>query len=372
MDTFVDGHRARPAARAARTVPCFLGRTAGARCARPDGVPVLFAGQEQAHGADRLSHQQRDGAGRRHRRAWPGDDLGCRHPDLGRQPDRRGTRCGHPLVAADGGHTLRNPALHRSRHVAARLPAPQSCAGSLAVHQCCHVDPSAQCTAPAPLLVDQRVEGARGRPGPAAGHRADPAGLVLRRCARREPGIDHRRQLLPLDRRHRALAVPPGAQARRLAARRLALRFSAAAPKIRQPGALHRLRLRPAPHRGASAFAGLHACHPAAEAWAGSVDLPRRAVHGTAATRWQLWCRPGCHQRACGKAVNPLVLSGVEILVLSGAALSCYQEYEQAAKCCVARVSAPLNLVSNFESIKLTIRRARALWINRFAGGHAS
>ena len=111
----------------------------------------------------------------------------------------------------------------------------------------------------------------------------------------------------------------------------------------------------------APAIAGLHARHLAAEAWAGSVDLPRRAVHGTAATRWQLRCR--CS--ACGKTVNPLVLSGVEILVLSGAALSCYQEYEQAAKPCAARVSAPLNLVSNFESIKLTIRRARALWINR-------
>ncbi|TXH74732.1 MAG: hypothetical protein E6Q82_09170 [Thiobacillus sp.] len=70
--------------------------------------------------------------------------------------------------------------------------------------------------------------------------------------------------------------------------------------------------------------------------------------------------------------MNPLVLSGVEILVLSGAALSCYQEYEQAAKYCVVLVSAPLNLVSNFESIKLTIKRPCALWINRRAKGSAS
>ena len=167
---------------------------------------------------------------------------------------------------------------------------------------------------------------------------------------------------------YRALAVPPGAQARWLAARRLALRFPTPAPQVRESGALHRFRLRPALHRGAATLAGLHARHSAAQARAGGADLPRRAVHGTAAARWQLQCQ--CS--ACGKAVNTLVLSGVGILVLSGVVLSCYQEYEPVEKPCATRVPAFPNLGSNFESIKLTIRRPRALWISRRAGGSAS
>jgi hypothetical protein len=144
--------------------------------------------------------------------------------------------------------------------------------------------------------------------------------------------------------------------------------FPAPAPQVWQPGALHRLRLRPALHRGTAALAGLHARHSAAEARAGSADLPRRAVYGTAATRWQLRCQ--CS--ACGQTVNTLVLSGVGILVLSGVVLSCYQECERVKNPCAAKVSVPPNLNSNFESIKLTIRRPRALWISRRAGGSAS
>ena len=238
----------------------------------------------------------------------------------------------------------------------------------IAVHQRRHIDSPGQCAAPAPLFMDQRMEGTCGRPRPAAGHRADPAGLVLCRCIRREPGADHRRELFPPDRRYRALAVPAGTQAWRLAARRLALRFPTPAPQVREHGALHRLRLRPALHRRAATLAGLHARRPAAQVWAGGADLPRRAVHGTAAPRWQLQCR--C--KACGQTVNTLVLSGVGILVLSGAVLSCYQECERVAKPCAARVSAFPNLGSNFESIKLTIRSPRALWTSRRAGGSTS
>jgi plasmid replication initiation protein len=70
----------------------------------------------------------------------------------------------------------------------------------------------------ASLLVDQRVEGTGRCQRHAAGHRADPAGLVLCGRARRRPGADHRPGVFPADGRHRALAVPPGAQARRAAA----------------------------------------------------------------------------------------------------------------------------------------------------------
>jgi plasmid replication initiation protein len=82
----------------------------------------------------------------------------------------------------------------------------------------------------APLLVDQRVEGTGRCQRHAAGHRADPAGLVLCGRARRRPGADHRPGVFPAHGRHRALAVPPGAQARRAAAGRLAIRLPAPAP----------------------------------------------------------------------------------------------------------------------------------------------
>jgi hypothetical protein len=138
------------------------------------------------------------------------------------------------------------------------------------------------------------------------------------------------------------------------------------------PARLHpRGRLRPltaALHRGVPALAGLHARHPAAKTRAGGTELPRRAVHGTPAARRQLWCRCG----ACGKDVNSLVLLGVGILVLLGVALSCYQEYGRVAKPLSMRISAPLNLESNLKSIKLTIRKARTLWINRQAARSTS
>ena len=130
----------------------------------------------------------------------------------------------------------------------------------------------------------------------------------------------------------------------------------------------HTCPLTAALHRGATVLAGLHTRHPATKAWAGNIELQRRAVHGTTAARRQLWC--SCS--ACGKTVNPVVLSGVGILVLSGVALSCYQEYERVAKPYTAMVSAFPNLSSNLKSIKLTIRRACALWINRHAAGSAS
>ena len=69
-----------------------------------------------------------------------------------------------------------------------------------------------------------------------AGHRADLAGLVLCRRARRRPGADHRPGLFPLEGRYRTLAVPPGAQAWRAAGARLAIRLPTPVPQIRQRG----------------------------------------------------------------------------------------------------------------------------------------
>jgi plasmid replication initiation protein len=73
--------------------------------------------------------------------------------------DRGSTRRGPAPVAADAGHALRDPALHRARYVAARLPAPQGRAGSPAIDHGGHVHPRDDRAAPASLLVDQRVEG---------------------------------------------------------------------------------------------------------------------------------------------------------------------------------------------------------------------
>ena len=51
-------------------------------------------------------------------------------------------------------------------------------------------------------------------------------------------GVDHRPGLFPLERWHRTLAVSLGAQARRAAGTRLAIRLPASAPQVRQRGAL--------------------------------------------------------------------------------------------------------------------------------------
>ena len=71
-----------------------------------------------------------------------------------------------------------------------------------------------------------------------ARHRTDPAGLVLCGRARRRPGADHRPRVFPAQRRHRAVAIPPGAQARRAAGARLAIRLPAPVPQVGQRGAL--------------------------------------------------------------------------------------------------------------------------------------
>mmetsp|Transcript_7178 Transcript_7178/g.12982 ORF Transcript_7178/g.12982 Transcript_7178/m.12982 type:complete len:406 (+) Transcript_7178:829-2046(+) len=318
-------------ARTARSVPRLAGQHGAARQPGPDGLSVLLAGKVAAHGAHRLPGQRRDDprgghAGARHRH-----DLGRGRADLGGFADRGSPRRGLAPVAADAGHALRDPALHRARYVAARLPAPQGGAGSPAIHDGGHVDPRDDWAAPASLLVDQRVEGAGRCQGHALGAGADPAGLVLCGRARCRAGADHRSGVFPADGRDRAVAVPSGAQARRATAGRLAIRLPAPAPQVGQHGQALRLRLRPARPGGAAVATGLRPGHRAA-GWRRAADVPARAsraVRGTGING----ARP----------VDGLVLSGVPGVVLSGVGLSCYQACPSAAKPMLARVSASLN-----------------------------
>ena len=270
------------ATRTARPVPRAAGRHGATRQPGLDGLSVLLAGEVAARCADRLPggrhhHPRGRHAGTRHRH-----DMGCRHPDMGRLADRGSPRRGHPDLAADAGASLRDPALHRARYVAARLPAPQGRARPAAIDHGGHVHPRNHGTATAPLLVDQRVEGTGRCQRHTAGHRADPAGLVLRGRGGRGPGADHRPDVLPAHWWHRAVAVPPGAQARRTTGTRLAIRFPAPVPQVGQRGAFLRLRRRPARAGGAAVAARLRPGHRA-DAWRENrtADLPAcRPRHG--------------------------------------------------------------------------------------------
>ncbi|NKQ12658.1 hypothetical protein DQ405_019320 [Pseudomonas sp. SST3] len=324
-------------ARAARPVSRLAGRHSAARQPGSDGLSVLLAGQVAAHYANRLSHRWRHRAGGGHAGTWHCHDLGCRRADLGGQPDRGGARRGPISITPDASYAVRDPAFHRARGVAARLPATQGRSGSPAVDHGRHVDSRDDRAATAPLLLDQRVEGAGRRPRRAAGHRADLAGLVLRRRAGRRSGADHRPGVLPAHRRHRALAVPPGAQAWWQAAGWLAVRFPASAPQVRQHGEAPRLRLRPARSGDATVAARLRARHRADSGEQhGAADVPTRVGHGTGVS--------------AGKPVDGLVLSGVRGIVLSGVSLSCYQACEILCRPETARPSASLNF-SNLKAL---------------------
>src|SRR3546814_6519991 len=101
--------------------------------------------------------------------------------------------------------------------------------------------------------------------------------------------LDLLSDVFPAQRRHRALAVPAGAQARRAPAWRLALRLPPPPCEVGKPGALHRLRARSAPHRAAAIAAKLRASRGA--------RTQRRGVRseehtsGTTITNAQLVCR---------------------------------------------------------------------------------
>src|SRR5690606_22101789 len=127
---------------------------------------------------------------------------------------------------------------------------------------------------------------------------------------RRSPGTDHRPDVLQAHRRHRALAVPTGAQARRPPAQWLANRLPLSASHVGQPGQALRFRLRPARAGRKAIAAGLRAVHRTLARRAGDAALSSGAADGTLIT--------------AGQGVNDLVLSGGLGLVLSGVSLSCY------------------------------------------------
>ncbi len=147
-------------------------------------------------------------------------------------------------------------------------------------------------------------------PRHAGRHRANLAGLVLCRRGRRRPGSDYRSGVLPAHWRHRAVVVPPGEQARRQAAGRLAIRLPPAVPKIGQRRTFLGFCLRPARTGGAATVARLSPWHRALAGRCRRIaDLPARAVHGTGIT-----CEQPRAIRSKGyRAIRsmPIVLSGV-------------------------------------------------------------
>src|SRR5690606_37710964 len=146
------GHRHVPPRAVIRTADSAIGTTrlvlraarrghGTARRPGPDGLSVLLVGQIAAHRTDRLSQRQYHHPRGGHGRPRYCDDLGCRHPDLGRQPDRAGQGCGHPAIAQDAGHALRDPALYWARQILARLSTSQGRAGPSAIDHGGHVHP---------------------------------------------------------------------------------------------------------------------------------------------------------------------------------------------------------------------------------------
>ena len=136
------------------------------------------------------------------------------HPGTGERP--------RPAdLAAHGRHPSRNPQFLRTRGRRPRLRAIESGARPAAVDQRRNLAAPADGAPSPPLFLDQRMEGDRRRAGPAARARTDPARLVLRGRARRGARADNRPRLFRPQRRPRALALPPGAQARRSSGRRL-------------------------------------------------------------------------------------------------------------------------------------------------------
>ena len=143
------------------------------------------------------------------------------------------------------------------------------------------------------------------------------------------------------------MAVPPGAQARRATAWRLAVRLPAPVPQVGQRGAVLRLRRRPAGTGGAASLAWLPVGHRVRLGHClAAANVPARAVHGTGITAAQ--------------PVDGLVLSGNRGIVLSGNESSCYQATKSAAKPMMARVSASPNF-PNLNSLTFS-RSAASRW----------
>ena len=196
--------------------------------------------------AHRLPRGQRDDPRGRHAGARHRHDLGCRHLIwAASQIVEARTRALRPsrLMRATPYEILR----FIGRGVAARLPAPQGRAGS-ACNRPPWPRPSARTTGRRLhrfSWINEWKELADASGAPLGIELILPdwfyagvldAALVLTI----DPGV------FPADRRHRALAVPPGAQARRQAGRRLAIRLSLPAPSRQRCREALRLRRRPA------------------------------------------------------------------------------------------------------------------------------
>ncbi|AKN26800.1 hypothetical protein AB691_1900 [Stutzerimonas stutzeri] len=314
-------------------VSCPARRHGPARCPGPDGAPLLLARQIAPHAANRLSRRKRDGTRGRDARAWHRNHMGRGHPDLGRQPDCRGSRCGDCDVPPDPGHALRDPAVHRAWHLPTRLPAAEGSPGPSPDHERCDLDTRDQRSPAAPFFLDQRVERACRGQWQTIGDRTDPAGLVLCRRARSCPRVDHRPGLFPADRRDRALALSPRAQARRAPTGGLAIRLPAPAPKVWQCCPLLGLCPRSSCTGRPPVPARLPAGHRADGALHRAAGVQARAVGGTGISR--------------GQAVKPVVLSGANALVPSGAALSCYQAHRIGRRPVNSGPAACLNLTNS-------------------------
>lgn len=320
---------------ATRTTAAISGtarRHGASRCARPDGTPVLLAGQVPPHKPNRLSNGQGHHSGRGYPRSRHCHDLGCRHPYLGGQPIGRSARCRYPDVPIDPGNALRDSAIYWPWYVPARLSTAQGCTGPSSKYECCHLHTRTNRTPVAPLFLDQRMEGVgigqRQTPGPGD----DLARLVLLRRARPGTCPDDRPGIFPAYRRYRKMAVPPGAKAWWAAGGRLAIRLPPPAPQVRKHGTIFGLCVRPSRTGCSAVVAWLPVEHRAFSAVDRTARLSPRAAHGTGITR--------------GQPVNSLVLSGAGAPVLSGAGLSCYREYRNASVPAMARLAAGPNLAN--------------------------
>jgi len=284
-----------------------------ARRTGSNGASLLLPGQVSAHGADRLSFGRSDGTCRGYSSAWYRHDLGCRHSDLGRQPDCRGARLGNSNVSIHVRNALSDTAFHRPWHLDSRLPAFESSIGSIAIHQRGNLDTRDYRQAPAPLFVDQRVEGAGGARRTTGGYRVDPCRLVLLRGSGAVLGADHRPGLLPAYWGPGALVVSTHSQTRRQAKGRLAVRPAPPVPQVGKHGPLFGFCRRPAGIGCPAVDARLSPGTRPFLFFNGAARIQAGAVDGT----WIF----------SGKAVSSVVLSGATGLVLSGARLSCYRAH---------------------------------------------
>lgn len=116
-------------ARSTRSVSLIGRRSYAARCARPDGLSVLLAGNVETDCADRsLRRDDRVEAMPEHGMQPILDRF-----DLGSFADCRDSGCRLENIRIDGDHLIRDPDLPRSRHQRARLLTPHGCTRPAAI-----------------------------------------------------------------------------------------------------------------------------------------------------------------------------------------------------------------------------------------------